>query len=146
MRCFVLAAGVLLLVTAGAKSVSSFGRAGILAMPDPIFQMPMRSVLQMASIVEFTVALVCILGKRIYLQAAVLAWLSSIFAVYRLALWHLGYHKPCNCMGNLTDALHISPGAADLAMKMVLGYLLLGSYAALFWLWERQKALRTAEA
>jgi hypothetical protein len=46
-------------------------------------------------------------------------------------------------MGNLTDALHISPQVADTAIKIILVYLLLGSYAALFWLWlQRKKALK----
>jgi hypothetical protein len=43
-------------------------------------------------------------------------------------------------MGNLTDALHIPPQTADTAMKIILAYLLLGSYGTLFWLW-RQKRL-----
>jgi hypothetical protein len=51
----------------------------------------------------------------------------------------MGYHKPCNCLGNLTDALHIPLQTADTAMKIVLGYLLIGSYAILFWLWRQRR-------
>ena len=32
------------------------------------------------------------------------------------------------------DALHIPPQVADMAMKIILAYLLIGSYATLFWL------------
>jgi cbb3-type cytochrome oxidase subunit 3 len=41
-------------------------------------------------------------------------------------------------LGNLTDALHIPPQAADTAMKIILAYLLIGSYATLFWLWRQR--------
>ena len=41
-------------------------------------------------------------------------------------------------MGNLTDALHIPPQTADTAMKIILAYLLIGSYASLFWLWRQR--------
>jgi cbb3-type cytochrome oxidase subunit 3 len=35
--------------------------------------------------------------------------------------------------------LHIPPQTADTAMKIILAYLLIGSYATLFWLWRQQK-------
>jgi hypothetical protein len=45
------------------------------------------------------------------------------------------------CLGNLTYALNISPQKADTAMKIILAYLLIGSYASLSWLWrQRRKA------
>jgi hypothetical protein len=44
----------------------------------------------------------------------------------------------CPCLGNLTDALHITPQTADTAMKIILTYLLIGSYASLFWLWRQR--------
>jgi cbb3-type cytochrome oxidase subunit 3 len=42
-------------------------------------------------------------------------------------------------MGNLADALHIPPQIADTAMKIILAYLLIGSYATLFWLWRQKR-------
>jgi len=42
-------------------------------------------------------------------------------------------------VGNLTDALHIPPQAADIAMKIILAYLFVGSYATLFWLWRQKR-------
>jgi hypothetical protein len=58
----------------------------------------------------------------------------------------VGYHKPCSCLGNLTDALHIPPPMADTAMKIILAYLLIGSYATLFWLWRQRKKSAPAPA
>src|ERR1022692_729687 len=54
--------------------------------------------------------------------------------------------KLCACLGNLTDALHISPQTAETAMKIILGYLPLGSYCRLFWPYRRRVVLGGAAA
>jgi hypothetical protein len=93
-------------------------------------------------LIEFVIAFFCLFGRQITLNAVLVAWVASNLAVYRFGLWWIGYHKPCNCLGNLTDALHISARVADTGMKIVLGYLLIGSLAILFWLWrQRRRAL-----
>jgi hypothetical protein len=48
-------------------------------------------------------------------------------------------YKPGPCPGNLTDALHISPQTDSNLVKIVLGYLLIGSYATLFWVWWQNR-------
>ena len=65
--------------------------------------------------------------------------LAMNFALYRFAVYWQGYHSACKCWGNLTDALHIPPQTADMAMKIILAYLLIGSYASLFWLWRQRR-------
>jgi hypothetical protein len=40
-------------------------------------------------------------------------------------------------MGSLTEALHLSPEAADNIMKVVLAYLLAGSCSLLIWQWRQ---------
>ena len=92
-----------------------------------------------AGIIELAVAYICLFTKNISLQAGLVAVLSTNFLLYRFGLWLVGWHSPCLCLGNLTDALHISPETADTAMKIVLAYLLIGSYATLFWLWKEKK-------
>jgi hypothetical protein len=69
----------------------------------------------------------------------VIAWLATNFFVYRCGLWWMGWHRPCSCMGNLTDALHIRPEVADNIMKVILAYLLIGSYGLLFWQWRANR-------
>jgi hypothetical protein len=70
-----------------------------------------------------------------------LAWLATSFLFYRFGLLLTGYHKPCGCLGNITDALHISPKNVDVGMKVILFYLLFGSYASLFWIWKQKRRL-----
>jgi hypothetical protein len=90
-------------------------------------------------VLELTVAGVCLFGKAQVFAMAIVAWLATSFLIYRIGLVLVGYHKPCSCLGNLTDALHIPPQIADTVMKIILAYLLIGSYGTLFWLWRQRK-------
>jgi hypothetical protein len=139
VRLFLYSAGVLLLSTGVAKLVSSFGHENILHTSDPVVGVSFRNLFLFAGCLEIAVALICFLSKRILLQAGAIAWLSTGILFYRFGLWKNGWYKPCSCLGNLTDALHIPPQTADNEMKIILAYLLLGSYATLFWLWRQRK-------
>jgi hypothetical protein len=144
IRFFIHSAGVLIFITAAAKLISSFGSAHILHNLDPILNISFRTVFWIVGILEIIIALICLLGKKTEPQVGLLAWLATSFLVYRLGLFWIGYDKPCSCLGNLTDALHISPRMTDTGMKVVLAYLLIGSYAALFWLWKEKREAHSA--
>jgi len=137
MRLFLSSAAIVLLATGTAKLISASGNAQLLQSPDPILSITFRRVFLLVGGLELFVAMICFFGKWVWLQAGLVALLATNFVVYRLGLILVGYHKPCSCLGNLTDALHISPQTADTIMKIVLGYLLIGSYATLFWLWKQ---------
>jgi hypothetical protein len=132
-KCFSLSAGVTLLVTGLAKLWSGFGNARFLAVPDPILGIRFGHLISSVGVAEVIVALVCLMSRRPTFAGASVAWLATNLAVYRLGLWCIGWKRPCNCLGNLTDALHVSPALADSVMKLALAYLLIGSYALLFW-------------
>jgi len=138
-RFFTVSSGGLLLVTAAAKLISSSGTAEVLQLGDPLLVLPFKHVLWIVGVLELIVARACFIEKREWLQAGLIAWLATNFMLYRLGLLLIGYHKPCACLGNLIDALHVSPETADTAAKLILGYLLLGSYATLFWLWRQKR-------
>jgi hypothetical protein len=103
-------------------------------------------VFLVVGVLELVVALTCLVGDRLRLQAWLVAWLASSFVIYRVALFLSAYRGPCHCLGNLTDALHISPQTADTAMKIILAYLLIGSYGTLFWLWRQRKKVAQSTA
>ena len=136
-KIFLFSARVLLSITGCAKIWSSFGAAKVLELSEPVFNFEFRHLLMAVGFIELGVAAVCLLSKNYKLTSILTLWLATNFVVYRFSLMWVGYHKPCPCLGNLTDALHISPHTADTAMKIILGYLLLGSYGTLFWLWRQ---------
>jgi hypothetical protein len=130
--------GSVLALTGCAKVVSFFGSERILYLDDPIFGIAFRYLLLLAGVLEVLVAAICFLSKKLKTANLFVAFLATNFLLYRLALWFMGWHRPCNCMGNLADALHIPAQTADTAMKIILAYLLIGSYATLFWLWRKR--------
>ena len=136
-KCFFFSSGGLLLATASAKLVSSSGNSHILENQDPLLFISFRQLFLAVGTIEIMVAAVCFSG-RTRLQARLVAWLATNILIYRLGLYWIGY-QPCHCLGNLTDALHVPPQTADLVMKIILAYLLLGSYATLFWLWRHPR-------
>jgi hypothetical protein len=143
IRPFFYTAGILFLLTGISKLISACGNAAILRYSNPILGISFKQTFLFVAIIEVFIAAICIFGKSVRLRAGLVAWLSTSFVFYRLGLIWVDYHKPCSCLGNLTDTLNIPVQTADTAMKIILAYLLIGSYAALFWLWrqERQASL-----
>src|ERR1019366_6652663 len=129
VRMFIFSAAVILFITAFGKFISAGGNAHILQTPDPIFTIPFRHVFWIVGSIELAIALVCFFSRNIELKTGLLAFLATDFLIYRIGLTQIGYQKPCSCFGNLTDALHIPPQTADTAMKSILEYVLIGSYA-----------------
>ena len=143
---FVKSAGVLLAVTGPAKALSAVGSARALEAADPLTGMPFRQLLLLVGLAELLIAFFCLFTERWRFSLLAVACISTDFLLYRLGLWFIGWHRPCGCMGSLTDMLHISPRAADVIMKLVLAYLLLGSYGGLLWKWRRERAIKLVQA
>jgi hypothetical protein len=140
---FIITAGVILFITGTAKVWSAFGSSKILGMADPIVGTKFGFLLLSVGLVEIIVALICFFCKRLVLALSMVAWVATGFAFYRLALWGINWNRPCSCLGNLTDALHISPEFADSGMKVLLGYLLICSYGLLVTHWFEKRAERS---
>jgi hypothetical protein len=122
-------------MTALAKFVSAAGSARILQLNDSVLNMPFRVVFYAVGSLELIVAIYCFLDHNVKFRTSLVAWLSTTFVVYRLGLTWVGSQKYCPCLGNLTDAIHLSPDRSDLLMKIILAYLFFGSYASLLCLW-----------
>jgi hypothetical protein len=137
IRMFLISSGLMFFVTANAKFISASGSAPILQSVDPILGVPFATIFWIAGWIELIVAYYCIAGKNVIIQIGIVAWLATNFLMYRICLQLIGYRTPCACLGNLSDSLHISAQTADTAMKLVLAYLLIGSFACLLYLWKR---------
>ena len=128
MRCWPL--------TGLAKAFSAIGAARALDTADPLIGVPFRQLLLLVGLAELFIAFFCLFTEKRRLSLLAVAWISTNFLMYRLGLWFIGWHRPCGCMGSLSDMLHLSPRAADNIMKGVLAYLLIGSYVLLLAQWR----------
>lgn len=142
-RCFSISAGTLLLITAVAKLASSGGNAKLLDLSDAVLGIHFRYLFVIAGVLEMAVALVCLFGENELRKAKLVAWLSLILLTYRICLGLLGTSEVCGCLGTLTNAIYLSPSVADVLMKIILGYLLVGSVAVLFCSRNRATAVRS---
>jgi len=135
-----------LILTASAKVFSVIaGFSGLLQIDDPLFALKFDYLLLAAAALEVGVAAICIL-RPVVEGLVALAWLSVVFLAYRIGLWSIGWQKPCSCLGNLTDALHISPQLADNLMKSLLIFMLVGSVSLLLLNGRERVAGATADS
>jgi hypothetical protein len=138
-RIFKWSVAFLLLTTSLAKFVSS-GTNASAHWADPVFGVPFREVLWMAGLAELAGAVICVASRSVSLTMGTTAWLATNLVLYRLGLWWVGSQKPCGCLGGLTDALHLSLEATNVILKIVLAYILVGSYSILIaHYWQKLK-------
>ena len=94
---FVKTVGLLLLLTGLANVLSGGGKAGILAIPDPLLILSFRRLMFLVGTAELIVGFVCLSRKAtLRLKAGLLAWLAAAFVVYRIGLWFVTgpFHAP----------------------------------------------------
>lgn len=134
---FQASAGLVFALTGLAKTISALGNSKVLEYVDPIFGMQFSHLMLMAGLLEIVLGLYCLFGRARIINISLIAWLSTFILAYRHALWWVDWQRPCKCLGNFTDAIHLSPQNAEAIMKVILGYLILGSYLMLCLHWRR---------
>lgn len=141
-RWFLLTTALCFGLTGIGKVLGSLGGSKLLFTTDPIIGIQFKHLLLWTGVVELAVAVISLRKRFAGVALLLTAWLSGSFLVYRAGLWWMNWHRPCGCLGNLTDALHIPPETADNIMKVVLAYLLIGSYGLLLWDWKLLRQTR----
>jgi hypothetical protein len=136
-----MSAGVLFLITGVAKLISGFGNSLTLLKRDPILLVQFGGLMIAVGALELVLACVCMLIRHKTLATVLIAWATTMILAYRLGLWWIGWQGPCHCLGSLTDAIHVSAEAADEIMKIVLSYILIGSYGILFHQWWKGRKM-----
>lgn len=108
----------------------------MLKMHDPILVLSYRDLFVVVGGLETIIAMLCVFGRRLTFQMLVLSWLTASFAIYRLALVRTGGLSHCPCLGHLTEALRLSPAAADRLLNAMFAYLVVGNCCCLVLLWR----------
>jgi len=137
VKIFTRCAGVIFVLTGIAKLLALLSGATIFLANDPIFGIQFRILLAIVGILELIVGAMCLLSRMQPLS--IIAWLSTMFAFYRLGLYLTGWKGPCGCLGNFNDIFHVSPILVDNIMKTLLGILFVGSYFFLIYGWRVAK-------
>ena len=127
-----------------AKVASSSGHNPVLDKSDPLLLISFRHVFWSTGICELLIASYCAFGSKPDAKLLLLAWLSTVFAIYKIGLTIIGYQGECPCLGSLTEAIHISGKSARAISNLILLFLLIGSYAGIYF--SKPIAPRASEA
>lgn len=130
---FVVSAGAILALTGLAKVWSGLGNAKFLAVSDPIIGIKFGQLMLLVGVAEIVIALVCFFTKRQTLALSLVSWMSTNFVIYRLGLWWMNWHRPCGCLGSLTDApiadkKKMKRSGNSVALKMTVILLAVGCF------------------
>jgi hypothetical protein len=143
---FTISAGAVLLFTGVAKIISVFGVARLLQADTPILHVTYGHLMLGVGGAELLIAGLCFLPKTRKAGLASVAVLSTLFLVYRIGLWAIGWRGICGCMGDLTGEIGLTVETAEKIMKVLLAYLLCGSYASLAWRWTQGRRARLVKS
>ena len=145
IKLFIYSAGAILLAAALERLLVAAGHSAILALPDPMLGIELCLSVLLVGGIELIVALICLFGRQTGLQLGCLAWLTTNYAIYRMALPILGLHHQASCIGRLTDPLELTGGTLGVIAELWPICLLLGSYAAACGLWRAGRKAKAAQ-
>ena len=145
IRYFILSSGAILLAAALTRFLIAAGSAQVMSLPEPVLGIPLRYAVLLVGAFELAMAMICLFGRQTGLQLGWLAWLVTNYAVYRIGLVTMGIHQQATCIGSLTDPLHLTRGVMGFIVGLLPLYLLLGSYAAVIWLWLEGRRAKAAK-
>lgn len=125
-------AALLLIFTGGMKLVSGIQTTeGTFFRMDPVITVLSRRELVMISgSFEIAIAAFIVFSERLssLSKTVVIAWLATLFVMYRVGLRWEGEHLPCNCLGNIGALLRLSVNQTEALSGLILLYLLTFSY------------------
>jgi hypothetical protein len=131
-RFFNYLAGAILLALASAMFIANVTSSELTHPKDPVFEISTAVLFWIILVLELAVALVCLFGRQIWLQASLVFWLAMNLAAYQWALASSGVTNGFKgYLGPLADAFGILPGMVEMALKAAVSFLLLGSFLVL---------------
>jgi hypothetical protein len=128
---FLYVSMLVLIITALLKLISIAGHASVLEQPDPLLPfLSNRQLLAIVAIMEIGVASFLAFSRSdSWRKTLAVAWLMTLFLVYRTGHWVLGVPGSCSCLGNAADWLGVPARTLDRITAGVLVLLLAGSYS-----------------
>lgn len=102
---FLRITSIILLSTAALKTISALGASPVLALRSPLFSfLDNRQLLVVTAALEVTVVAFLTATSDCPTKLAMVAWLSTVFVLYRIALVVTGHAEhTCPCLGTVTD-------------------------------------------
>jgi hypothetical protein len=142
-RCFIDFAAALLTAMAVAFILSNLASGTLVQPHDPVFMISMRTLFWILGALGLAVAAVCIFAGNPRLKLALVLWFALNLVVYERGLQSSGTHGARGYLGTLAATFSLSTSTADMVLKALFLYLLIGSSALLVWLMFTVKMEKT---
>jgi hypothetical protein len=136
-RWFMLSAGGILMFGGITKLLNVIEKTQQLDISSPIVLISFRQLLLCIGIVELIVACLCLFTNKRALSLVLITWLVTIYGIYRVSLWTMGWYHPYPLLANLMETLNISPFMADGLAAAGSAFLFIGSVRIL-WIENRK--------
>ena len=121
--------------------ISIWAGTGLIHPHDPIFTISITKLFWVVGALESLVALICIFRKHVSLPITLVLWLALNFTLYQICLWVTGVSGGFKgYLGDVSAAFGISYRSADLMLKILFLYLLIGSFLSFLWLWIKKES------
>lgn len=105
--------------------------------PDPVLLLPRGYVFLLAGIVECAIAVYLFLPKQQYRKLALVVWLGSALALYRVGLWLADPLASCGCTGSIGFIFNLTMEQSEGIATSTFWYLFSGSlvlFATQYWM------------
>jgi len=131
-KVYIISVAAILFMTAAAKLFSLVAYYHTFRSRDPLLYLRSDILVSIVSVLEIGVATFLLSANRTGSKFWAIIWISSLFLIYRVGLWQIGYKGTCPCMGTPNSWLMLlKPIHMDLVMKGCLVYMLFFSLAFL---------------
>lgn len=141
MRVYYVSIAIILVMASLLKLLAVDGSQALLNEPDLVFNVPNRLLLKGTALIELAVGIFLIGKADKKHKALVVAWLATSFLIYRIGIFAVSDGRGrCACLGSLTDSIPVTPDQAEMLAKLVVAYMIIGSYGILWRMHVQKRA------
>lgn len=129
MRLWCVSCVALLLLAGISKIIAIYQDQPFLYLRDPVISsLTIRKSALLAATCELVIVAVFLIIRSYLFLILAISWLSTVFLLYKLALYLLGGGLPCACLGYFSHMAHLSPQQTGIITLLIIAYFMLPSY------------------
>ncbi len=120
---FLFSAATILLVTALLKIVGTTQASAFFNDRAPLLEfLTTRELMLVAAALELTIVVLILLHRSTTFRLWLVLWLTTLFTIFRLGLWAIGFKGYCPCLGGVVKWFLSNRAGTDRGLELLLAY------------------------